>query len=122
VLLLDQVPRNIYRDSPNAFATDAKARATAMAALDQGFDKDPLPVQRLFLYLPFMHSEELDDQDLSVSLCKGLGPVFSGTLSYAENHRDIIRRFGRFPHRNQVLGRDSTADEQAFLETEGRGF
>jgi uncharacterized protein (DUF924 family) len=90
--------------------------------LDQGFDKDLLPVQRLFLYLPFMHSEELDDQDLSVSLCNSLGPVFSGTHSYAESHRDIIHRFGRFPHRNQVLGRVSTAEEQVFLETEGRGF
>jgi uncharacterized protein (DUF924 family) len=122
VLLLDQLPRNIHRGTPEAFVSDAKARVITNAAIAQGFDQALLPVQRLFLYLPFMHSEERGDQERSVALCQSLGADFGNTLAYAEHHRDIIRRFGRFPHRNLILGRASTAEEEAFLKTPGSSY
>lgn len=112
-LLLDQMPRNLFRGTPKAFASDPKAAAVAARAIERGFDQALDPERRKFLYLPFMHSEVLADQERSVALSEALND--EGTLHYANDHADIIRRFGRFPHRNKILGRTSTAEEEAFL-------
>ena len=114
VLLLDQFPRNSFRDSPRMYATDPLARRYADVALRAGFDQQVESALRFFFYLPFEHSESLDDQERSVRLHEAIG-----FTDYAYHHREIIRRFGRFPHRNQVLGRPSTAAEEAFLEAGG---
>jgi uncharacterized protein (DUF924 family) len=118
VILLDQFTRNIFRATPRAFAYDPKARAVARLAVGMGLDKLLSPVERMFLYLPFQHSEELDDQIRSVALFKTLPmvPWRDEVLDYAIRHHDMIARFGRFPHRNAVLGRTSTAEELTFLE------
>lgn len=118
LLLLDQFPRNMFRGSPHAFATDPLARQVARAAVDRGFDKDVDPALRQFFYLPFEHSEHLEDQDRSVVLCAESGDA--DLLKWARLHRDIIARFGRFPHRNASLARTTTEPEQAFLK--GGGF
>ncbi|MGE5539440.1 MAG: DUF924 family protein [Gemmatimonas sp.] len=120
VIVLDQFPRNMYRGTARAFATDPQALAVAREAIDRGFDRQLAPVLRLFLYLPFEHSESLADQDRSVALFAELGDA--ETLDYARRHREIIARFGRFPHRNAVLGRASTAEEVAFLKEPGSSF
>ncbi|HEY8610161.1 MAG TPA: DUF924 family protein, partial [Roseomonas sp.] len=126
-LLLDQVPRNIHRGTARAFAADPVARAVARdAVLRRRHDLRLTPMQRIFLYLPFEHSEEMGDQDLSVALFEGLrddprAPAPGGVIDYAWRHRAVIRRFGRFPHRNTILGRASTAAETMFLEMNG-GF
>ena len=120
VLLLDQVPRNIHRDSASAFAQDAKARAVAKAAIDAGFDKARTVPQRIFLYLPLEHSEDLADQERSLALFESLGdPV---QADYARRHHAVIARFGRFPHRNPVLGRPSTAEELDYLKDRDEPF
>ena len=120
-LLFDQIPRNIYRGSAHAFATDPLARTICDRALRSGFDAEIEPALRVFLYLPFEHSEDLADQDRSVDLFEKhdveTGDVDS--LKYAVMHREIIQRFGRFPHRNAVFGRTSTPEELAFLEDGG---
>jgi uncharacterized protein (DUF924 family) len=118
VIVLDQFPRNMFRDSPRAFAADPLALDTAKRVIAKGFDQTVDPELRAFFYLPLMHSEELHDQERCVDLCRALGN--EDNLKYAELHADIIRRFGRFPHRNPVLGRDTTPDEKAFLD--GGGF
>ncbi len=122
-ILLDQLSRNLFRGSAESFAADPKARMVAAAAIDRGFDRSLTPVQRMFLYLPFEHSENLSDQDRSVALFDavraGLG---DDTFDYAVRHRDVIRRFGRFPHRNIALGRANTPDEDAYLAEPGAGF
>ena len=118
IILFDQFPRNMFRGSPHAFATDALARAVARRAIAAGFDQAIDANMRQFFYLPFMHSEFLADQDRCVALYGKLGdPDLS---KYATGHRDIIIKFGRFPHRNRVLGRDTTEAEQEFLD--GGGF
>ncbi|MCC6920016.1 MAG: DUF924 domain-containing protein [Alphaproteobacteria bacterium] len=117
LILLDQFSRNLYRGDARAFAGDAVARTVADAAIAEGFDHQVDPVLRQFFYLPFEHSERMEDQDRSVTLFTALG---GKTLPYAIEHRDIIARFGRFPHRNAVLGRTTTPEEQAFLD--GGGF
>jgi uncharacterized protein (DUF924 family) len=117
LILLDQFPRNMFRDSARIYAADPLARAVADRALARGFDRAVAQDLRTFFYLPFMHSEALADQERSVALYRGLGDVES--LRYAEDHADIVRRFGRFPHRNELLGRATTADEQAFLDSGG---
>jgi len=123
VILLDQLSRNLHRGSPEAFAADAQARAVVRRAVTQGFDQAVGPVERMFFYLPFEHSEDLADQDESVRLFTALHAELGGdTLGYAERHRDVIRRFGRFPHRNAVLGRSSTEAEAAYLAESGAGF
>jgi uncharacterized protein (DUF924 family) len=121
VILLDQFPRNLYRDSGHAFATDGKARAVAVAAIAAGHDKAVAPDLRPFLYLPYEHSESLTDQETSVSLFERLlkDTGDADSLKWAIAHRDIIARFGRFPHRNKALGRTTTAVEQAFLDEGG---
>ena len=119
-ILLDQLPRNIGRGTPRMYAYDAKARAVAKAAVERGFDRQVPPDRRLFLYLPFEHSEDLADQERSVELTATLGDAEQ--LDYAVRHRDIVARFGRFPHRNAILGRPSTEEEIAFLKTPGSSF
>ena len=113
VIVLDQFPLNMFRGQPASFATEAQARAVAERAIARGFDQTLNPEQKLFLYLPFMHSENLADQDRSVQLYQQ--PGLEDNLRFAEHHRGLIHRFGRFPHRNAILGRASTADELAYL-------
>jgi uncharacterized protein (DUF924 family) len=123
LILLDQLSRNLHRGSPETFAADAKARAIASAAIERGFDRALTPVQRSFVYLPFEHSEDLADQDRSVALFDSIrGDVGDITADYAARHRDVIARFGRFPHRNAVLGRTNTPAEEAYLAEPGAGF
>jgi uncharacterized protein (DUF924 family) len=118
VILLDQFPRNLFRESPHAFATDPLARRHAREALARGFDKATGAMMRPFFYLPFMHSEDLADQERSIALFTALGD--EEQLRYAVLHRDIIARFGRFPHRNRALARATSPQEQEFLA--GGGF
>jgi len=120
VLLLDQVPRNTRRGTAAAFAQDAKARAVARSALQQGHDLAIDPSRRLFLYLPFEHSENLADQLLSEALFATFGD--KDLLFYATRHREIVERFGRFPHRNTALGRGTTAAEGQFLNDPHSSF
>ena len=117
VIVLDQFPRNMFRGSARAFAADPIARAVADRAIARGFDQDTKLSLRSFYYLPFEHSEVLADQERCVALCRATGDA--DMLKWAELHADIIRRFGRFPHRNAVLGRATTAAEQAFLDSGG---
>lgn len=127
-ILLDQFPRNLHRGSPLAFASDAKARAVArQAVLERRLDLALTPTERSFLYLPFEHSEAMADQDIAVALFEGLrdDPAHrapGGTIDYAWRHRDVIARFGRFPHRNKVLGRQDTPAETLYLAQPGSGF
>jgi uncharacterized protein (DUF924 family) len=123
VLLLDQFTRNAFRDTPGAFAGDPGALATAEDALERGFDRALDPCERWFLYMPFEHSERLAMQDRAVTLFAALAAEtgLSGPLPWAERHRDVIRRFGRFPHRNAILGRPGTAEEDRFLQEGGFG-
>jgi uncharacterized protein (DUF924 family) len=118
VIVLDQFPRNLFRDSARAFAADPLARSVALRAIAHGFDQKVALAERSFFYLPFEHSEALADQERCVALNRASGDP--DALKWAEIHADIIRRFGRFPHRNRVLGRATTSDEQAFLD--GGGF
>lgn len=117
VIVLDQFPRNMFRNDARAFSTDAMARDVAMRALGRGVDRRVDGALRQFLYLPFMHSEDLADQERCVALFAPLGD--ENNTKYAIIHADIIRRFGRFPHRNRALGRPTTAEEQAFLDSGG---
>lgn len=117
VIALDQFPRNMFRGSAAAFASDALARAAAGRAIDSGFDRQVYRADRQFFYLPYMHSEALADQVRCCELCRAAGDAH--TLEFALQHADIIRRFGRFPHRNAVLGRVSTHEERAFLDRGG---
>jgi uncharacterized protein (DUF924 family) len=117
VLLLDQFPRNAFRGTARAYATDAMARKAAQAAIAAGHDHAVEPQLQVFFYLPFMHSEDQADQERSVALVQRVGEP---NLKYALGHRDIIRRFGRFPHRNVILGRTTTEEERQFLD--GGGF
>ncbi len=120
VLLLDQFPRHIHRGHRRAFAYDARARNLARKALDAGLEQRLPHERRAFVYLPFEHSEDLADQELSVRLFEALGDPVG--LDYAKRHYEIISRFGRFPHRNAALGRKSTAEEEAYLEQPGSTF
>ena len=117
VIALDQFPRNMFRGTARAFASDPLARQVADRAITKGFDRQVPARERGFFYLPFMHSERFDDQERSVALYRALGDAEN--LKYANDHADIIRKFGRFPHRNAVLGRAATAEEQAFLDRGG---
>ncbi|MBZ9794538.1 DUF924 family protein [Mesorhizobium sp. ES1-4] len=116
MILLDQFPRNCFRGTGHMFATDPLARHFALKAIDAGHDVALEPEVRVFLYLPFEHSENPADQDRSVELHTARA---ESNLKYALEHRDIIRRFGRFPHRNRMLGRETTAEEKAFLDDGG---
>lgn len=115
VLTLDQFPRNMFRGEKDAFATDALARQVATKAITKGLDKELGKQERAFLYMPFMHSENLEDQDKSIELFKALKS--KENLEFAIKHKETIQKFGRFPHRNRILGRDSTAAELEYLKT-----
>ena len=130
IILTDQFPRNIYRDSPRAFALDVQALEASLTGLDQGHDRLLRPIERLFYYLPLEHSERLAHQERSVRLIGELvsivdadqQAIFDQYLSFAVRHREIIARFGRFPHRNRILGRSSTPEELYFLSQPGSSF
>ena len=124
VILLDQVPRNLFRDSTRAFASDAQALGVARHAIDAGYESALSRLERLFLYLPYEHSEDGADQDLALRLFASLGEDEEARqiLGHAEEHHAVIARFGRFPHRNAALGRASTPEEEAFLEGPGSSF
>lgn len=130
ILLLDQMPRNIYRDTPQAFAFDELARQCCHLALAMGLDQALPPIARVFVYLPLEHAEDLDDQEYVVQLMRGLAkaasgedkPAFDGYADYARRHHAVIERFGRFPHRNRILGRESTPEEVEFLKQPGSSF
>ncbi|MDV2857406.1 MULTISPECIES: DUF924 family protein [Oceanimonas] len=120
IIVLDQFSRNIYRNHPASFAADAMALALAQEAISRGAERAFTPEQRLFLYMPFMHSESLKIHEQALALFGRL--ELADNLAFEHKHRDIIARFGRYPHRNVILGRESTPDEQAFLKQPGSGF
>ena len=124
VLLLDQFTRNVFRDTPRAFAGDARALATADTAIARGFDRALDPFGRWFLFLPFEHAEDADVQRRSLALFGALAQETgeSSPLEWAQKHADVIFRFGRYPHRNAILGRASTPEEEAFLALPGSRF
>lgn len=125
ILLLDQFPRNLFRGSPQAFATDPQALQTADYAVEKNFDRQLIPVERMFMYLPFEHCEELQAQHRCVALFQELiatAPELESTLEYAIRHREVIERFGRFPHRNEALDRKTTPSEAEFLQQPGSRF
>ena len=123
LILLDQLSRNLYRGSADAFAADPKARRVARAAIDRGFDRALAPNERVFMYLPFEHTEDLADQDDSVRLFETLrGSIGDTAADSARKHQELIQRFGRFPHRNAALGRVSTPEEEDYLAQPGAGF
>jgi uncharacterized protein (DUF924 family) len=117
VIVLDQFPRNMFRGDARTYAADSLARAVAERAIARGFDQCFPPVERRFFYLPYEHSETLADQERGVALNRAAGDEEG--IKYAEIHADIIRRFGRFPHRNRILGRTTTPEEQEFLDAGG---
>ena len=119
VIVLDQFPRNMFRGEARAFATDSLARAAARVILERGWDQRMTQSEQLFAYLPFEHSESLADQERCCDLMKPLGDEL---LRYAQRHKEIIERFGRFPHRNAALGRASTPEEAEFLKQPGSSF
>ena len=124
IILLDQFTRNTLRDTPGAFSGDARALAAARAMVDGGRDRMLAPVERWFVYLPFEHAEDMTMQDRAVALFNAPArePGLEGIAEYAVRHRDVIARFGRFPHRNRILGRPSTPEEIEFLKLPGSGF
>lgn len=116
LILLDQFPRNVFRGTTRVYATDPKAREIARGALDAGFDMQVDRDLRVFFYLPFSHSEDMADQEIALAKNKVLGAPY---LEHAQGHHDIVQRFGRFPHRNVIFGRQTTAEEQKFLDEGG---
>lgn len=130
IILADQFSRSMYRETPRSFAFDPFARSWSKAGLESGVDRKLRPIERVFFYLPMEHSESLEDQHRSVALCKELAEsvpeahrkLFDGYLTYAVRHWDIVERFGRFPHRNAILGRESTEEEIVFLQKPGSSF
>jgi len=116
VIILDQFPLNMFRNTARCFESENKALQTAMAAIKNKQDLALANEQKMFIYMPFMHSEKLQDQDRAVELFTAVG--LDGNLKFAKHHRDIIRKYGRFPHRNAILGRTSTTEETAYLESE----
>jgi uncharacterized protein (DUF924 family) len=130
IILTDQFPRNIYRNTSQAFAFDSLARSWCKAGIQNGSHELLRPIERIFCYLPLEHSESIEDQELSVALVRSLAnsvepnyrSTFESFIGFAIRHRDIIARFGRFPHRNQILGRESSPAELAFLQEPGSSF
>ena len=121
-LVLDQFPRNIFRNDPKAFLTDNQILLIVKEALHKGYDALLNPVKRKFMYMPFMHSESLNDQKKSVSLFETMKKDDPLSYEYALKHLDVIEKFGRFPHRNEILERDSTEEEMKYLKIPGAGF
>ena len=124
IVVTDQFPRNLFRGSPRSFETDPLALATAKHVVGKSWDKNMRPIERLFVYLPFEHSESLAEQERSLALYEPLKsfPETADPEDYPKRHWEIIKRFGRFPHRNAALGRESTAEEVEFLKLPGSGF
>ena len=125
LILLDQFPRNLFRGEAKAFSGDEQALQLARLAVERGWDENLAAVERVFVYLPFEHSEALADQERSLALFAALAagsPGNGGFLDYAQRHHEVIARFGRFPHRNSALGRPSTPEEAAYLAQPGSGF
>lgn len=130
VLVLDQFPRNLYRGTPDSFAFDARAREIALAAIEREFDQSLTPIEAAFMYMPLEHAEDLELQERSVALFKALAArapeslkaQFNNFVDYAVRHHGVIERFGRFPHRNEVLGRESTQAEREYLDAGGDAF
>ena len=122
VIVLDQFPRNMFRGDPRSYATDRKAQETAEYAVDHALDRELPEFQRTFLYMPFMHSEDPAHQRRSVELFRRLGGNETDSSYYAVRHMEIIERFGRFPHRNEILGRQTTPEEAEFLTQPGSSF
>jgi uncharacterized protein (DUF924 family) len=122
IIVLDQFPRNMFRDKPESFQTDALALATTKHALSLGFDSEMPSQHKAFLYMPFMHSETLDDQAKAITLFTAAGSELAENLKSSERHKAIIEQFGRFPHRNQILGRESSEAEIEFLKQPGSRF
>lgn len=130
VIVLDQFPHHIFRDQPQAFSSDAQALALSLAALDAQEDQALAPIERVFLYLPLEHAESLETQERSVALFERLAQeaaaeersLFEDFLDHARRHRDVVARFGRFPHRNEILGRPSSLEEIKFLKEPGSRF
>ncbi len=124
IILLDQFPRNLFRGDAKSFATDSAALTAAQLGVTQGFDLLLPHIARTFMYLPFEHSEQLEDQQRSIALFNQMqnDHEMTETIKYAQRHFDIIAQFGRFPHRNKLLERQSTAEEEAFLKTPGSSF
>ena len=124
IIVLDQFTRNAFRDTPRAFAGDPLAQEATLAAIESGQDRLLNPVERWFVYMPLQHAENLDLQERAVGLFSALAkdPGYESAVDYAIRHRDIIARFGRFPHRNRILGRTSTPEEIEFLEEPGSSF
>lgn len=124
VIVFDQFPRNIYRGSPRAFATDPRALEVSLGIVGRGFDAAYLPVERAFAYLPFEHAEDISMQRRSLALFARLPPSATSAsyMDYARRHHGVIERFGRFPHRNEILGRASTPEESEFLTQPGSSF
>ena len=130
IILTDQFPRNIYRDTARAFSCDEKALTWCIEGLEQKVDRELRPIEKVFFYLPLEHAEHIEHQDLSVKCFGELvsnanaeqKTLFGGYLDYAVRHRQIIERFGRFPHRNELLGRESMEEEMAFLKDTGSSF
>ncbi|HEV2094071.1 MAG TPA: DUF924 family protein [Rubrobacter sp.] len=124
VILLDQFPRNMFRGDARTHATDGEALDAAKYATERGLDRELPTFQRMFLYMPFMHAENVEDQRRSVELFEGLAAEPGGpdVVEYAVGHREIVERFGRFPHRNAILGRETTPEEAEFLTQPGSSF
>jgi uncharacterized protein (DUF924 family) len=130
IILTDQFPRNIYRDAARAFSCDAQALTWCIEGLERGVDRDLRPIERVFFYFPLEHAESLEHQELSVQCFSELIAIvpaeqkstFEEYLDYAIRHRQIIQRFGRFPHRNKILGRESTPEELVYLAEPGSSF
>ncbi len=130
IILLDQFPRNVYRHTAEAFAQDEKARSITLVLIDEGLDEEMLPIERLFVYMPLEHAENLVLQERCVELMRGLvqdappsqREAFEAFVDYAERHHAIIEEFGRFPHRNETLGRHATPAEVAYLRDGGETF
>jgi uncharacterized protein (DUF924 family) len=122
IILMDQLSRNVFRGLAEAFAADPHARGIARGMIEAGFDTMLTAAERMFVYLPFEHAENMDDQNEAVRLFESLGGAEPGTIDYAHRHRDVIREFGRFPHRNAALGRTNTPAEEAWLALPGSGF
>jgi len=116
VIILDQFPLNMFRGTAQSFSTEAASRMVASYAIDRGFDQSLSNEQKMFLYMPFMHSEDIADQNYAVELFKSAG--LDDNAKWAEHHRDIVKQFGRFPHRNEILGRESSAEEIQWLASD----
>lgn len=116
VIVLDQFPLNMFRGKPESFKTEAASREIARQAIANGFHEQLSGEQKAFLYMPFMHSEDLDDQDYAIQLFEEAG--LHDNVKWARHHRDIVQKFGRFPHRNRILGRESTREERAYLSSD----